>query len=360
MLSSISISNFRTFRSETIPLKPITVFIGPNNSGKTNAIRAIQLLANAAGKGEWPNYTPLKPETVSFEVGAEAHFHATDLKLSFEGPRDTYWSGRSRLNITGEVNWSGYFPAREVKAPNEHPLNPRDAGAFVFEALSSARLMSPGIGQALSFFRDVRVASLSVPKLREPAALSMDPVLGERGENFGAVLDSINGKRPALFRAINDELKRVLGVDGCTTQVVADGKKIPAIIEGDQSFPADAVSDGVLLYLGLTTVAQLVGPGSLLIIEEPENGIHPRLLKALLEQIRAIGKTGTQIILTTHSPLLLDAFSEEPESVVVFDRDATGPTRVRQLTAAEMDPVLNGDFGLGSYWYSGAIGGVPR
>lgn len=299
MLSSLTIEHFRTFRERvTIPLKPITVFIGPNNSGKTNAIRALQLMAKDAPR-------PREPDE------------------------------RTQIELRGELDG------------RPGTLFLHNGGEVAFEV--------PPLAQ---FLKRMRVASLSAPVLREPATVVREPQLGERGENFGAVLDWISGRHPAMFRAINEELRATLGVDGCTTLVTDDGKKIAAIIEGDQSFPADVISDGVLLYLGLTTVAHLVGKQSLLIIEEPENGIHPRRLKALLEQIRRIATAGTQVILTTHSPLILDEFSDEPESVVVFERDEKG-THVKQLAEKEMRDVLSGDFGLGDLWYSGAIGGVP-
>ncbi len=358
MLTSITIKNFRTFKDVTVPLKPLTVFIGANNSGKTNAIRAIELIAAAAGKSWWADQSGPSQRGAPATIEVAGEFRNTKFKALLKGATPIEPLGTAALEFSGEVNWKPAFAQgnqQGTQAPGGHQFASPNAAAFVMNSLIAIQGALP---EAFEFFRGVRIASLSVPKLREPSPVSKDPILGERGENFGAVLDWASGK-PSLFRSINAELQRVLKVDGCTTLVTDHGMKIAAINEGDQSFGADVISDGVLLYMGLTTVAHLVGPNSLLIIEEPENGIHPRRLKDLLEQIRSIQKRGTQVILTTHSPILLDEFSDEPESIVVFDRDPSGATHVSQPAPEQLKAVLNGDFGLGSLWFSGAIGGVP-
>lgn len=363
MLTSITIKDFRTFKDATIPLRPITVFIGPNNAGKTNAIRAIQLLTSTAGTAPSLRDGLIhRTDHAPYTLAAEGEFDGISLQVAMTEPSsaDPFNYGAASVEVSGPRSWTSRFSGRKLEAdgPDGTRLNFQNIPDFFHQVFQQATKSFPGLSKAVDYFRGVRTASLSVPVLRAASAIAKDPALGERGENFGAVLDWVSGKRPALFRSINEELRRVLKVDGCTTLVTDEGLKIPAIIEGDQSFGADLISDGVLLYMGLTTVAHLVGPNSLLIIEEPENGIHPRRLKDLLEQIRAIAKRGTQIILTTHSPILLDEFREEPESIVVFERDQSG-THVKQLGPDHLKEVLNGDIGLGALWFSGAIGGVP-
>lgn len=359
MLTSIAIKDFRTFRDVTIPLKPLTVFIGPNNSGKTNAIRALELLTSTVGAP--PARSGVRfAEGTPFQLEASGQFAADVLTLKLTEPTDSEFYGTASVTLQSQVSWSGSYSGqlKEQKSLNGNRFHSNNPHEFFRQSLELSAREFPGARLALDYFRRVRVVSLSVPVLRQPARISSEPVLGERGENFGAVLDWLSGKRPAVFSSINQEIRRVLKVGGCTTVVTDEGLKVPAIIEGENSFGADQISDGVLLYLGLTTVAHLVGPNSLLIVEEPENGIHPRRLNDLLAQIREIGKRGTQVILTTHSPILLDQFSGEPDSIVVFDRDKNG-TRVSQPAADQLKEVLSGDFGLGSLWFSGAIGGVP-
>ncbi len=353
MLTSLSIKKFRTFGDVTIPLGPISVFIGPNNSGKTNAIRALQLLALAVRTADWPTVPGLTgPDLLGATVSVEGAFGQTKLRLAITGPTPFEREGTASLVLSGDLGWGPTFSAANPRAKgiDGHDFNSRNAPEFLSQALKQ-------VPQALVFFKQLRLTSLSVPLLREPSSVMKDPELGERGEHFAAVLDWVASK-PAIDRAIRAELKKTLGLDGFTTQATAAGQKIAATIEGDTSFPATVVSDGVLLYMGLTTAARLVGPGSMLIIEEPENGVHPKRLRALLEQIRELSKRGTQILLTTHSPVLLDEFSREPECITVFDRDGSG-TRVSTISGKNAEALTNGDFGAGELWFTGAIGGVP-
>lgn len=362
MLSSITLENFRTFRAPTeIPLRGVSVFIGPNNSGKTNAIRGIQLLASAAGKGAWLEGFEAHDSDKPFTVSGVARFSPqVELQLSLTGPTVELWNGRGRVQCRGDIDFAAAYDGQQSSWRTfKGERSARNGADFLRGAVDFAKECWPQfLASAPDFFRGVRVASLSAASLRKPAPVQKEPELGERGENFGAVLDWIKGERPLLETAINNELREVLGVDRFTTRVTRESEKIAAIVEGAQSYGADAVSDGVLLYLGMTTVAQLVGPKSLLVIEEPENGIHPRRLRSFLEQVRRTAAQGTQVILTTHSPVLLDEFRDDPRAVVVFERDQGG-TRVRQLTDEDARQVENGDIGLGDLWFSGAIGGVP-
>ena len=88
--------------------------------------------------------------------------------------------------------------------------------------------------------------------------------------------------------------------------------------------PASLMSDGVLLVLGYLTLAYTNRPPAILLIEEPENGIHPKLLKFVVEVLRGMSRgldqdtPPVQIILTTHSPYLLDATI--PEEVYIFQK----------------------------------------
>ena len=73
-------------------------------------------------------------------------------------------------------------------------------------------------------------------------------------------------------------------------------------------------------------------PGSLLFIEEPEQSIHPRRLGEIVELLRqVVAERKCQVVVVTHSPVLLDAFRDEPEAILLFRRGDTG-TRVRSLT----------------------------
>jgi len=106
-------------------------------------------------------------------------------------------------------------------------------------------------------------------------------------------------------------------------------------------------------------------------VEEPENGIHPRRIKEIIDYFFNIAEEkGIQVILTTHSTVVIDQFKDLPESIFVFDKKdqstqirnlktdiiAEDKQKSKELHVPELD--LSGS--LGDHWAAGLIGGVPR
>jgi len=115
------------------------------------------------------------------------------------------------------------------------------------------------------------------------------------------------------------------------------------------------ISDGTLRIMAMASV--LYGGFSLVVLEEPENCVHPRLLGALMDLARG---APSQVVMTTHSPYLLD--HARPEEVYVVEKEGL-ETKVKKLsTAKELEAVkrfLEEGGTLGEAWYSGLIGGTP-
>lgn len=137
-------------------------------------------------------------------------------------------------------------------------------------------------------------------------------------------------------------------------------------------FWADELSEGVLYFLALLCIIHQPNPPKLLLLEEPERGIHPRRIKEVIGFIKqlAYGKD-IQVIMTTHSPLVLDEFAETPESVFIFDKDEEGATSIKNLQKDVIEPEnaerikknmepVNYTDALGENWTIGFLGGVPK
>jgi predicted ATPase len=97
------------------------------------------------------------------------------------------------------------------------------------------------------------------------------------------------------------------------------------------------ISDGVLLYMAYLLLTMGPSSQSILMIEEPETGIHPGLLEKLFQQLRDLSEAKTsgspiQVILTTHSPLLLNLV--RPEEIRVVSRGKDGTTQITPFTNA--------------------------
>jgi predicted ATPase len=119
--------------------------------------------------------------------------------------------------------------------------------------------------------------------------------------------------------------------------------------------PATRLSDGTLRYLCLLAILCDPDPPPLICIEETELVLHPHVLPKLADHLLAASKY-TQLIVTTHSDVLVDAMSETPESIVVCEKQQGAPTMTR-LAAADLQVWLE-KYRLGELWIRGELGGA--
>ena len=123
---------------------------------------------------------------------------------------------------------------------------------------------------------------------------------------------------------------------------------------GDREIAATRLSDGTLRYLALLAILLHPEPPRLVAIEEPELGLHPDLLPTVSDLLRSASKR-TQLVVTTHSDVLVDALTDVPESVVVCEKH-NGQTEMRRLDRNELATWLE-KYRLGELWTSGELGG---
>ena len=116
----------------------------------------------------------------------------------------------------------------------------------------------------------------------------------------------------------------------------AEGKRVGfELKESGTVLPASQASDGVLIVLAYLTVMHLPKPPAMILVEEPENGIHPKRLQEIVRILRSLleKNTHTQILMTSHSPYLLDEF--RPEEVTLCRKDKHGAVQTRRLSEIE-------------------------
>lgn len=225
--------------------------------------------------------------------------------------------------------------------------------------MRSATEIAPPLRAIAQFIGGMQVADFSAERLREESLPELGVALGRQGENLAAVLDALQTK-PAIRRRIDEEVRRAIpSVDALITVPREKGKKVVAVAEGEQVFEAEDLSDGVLLFIALSTVAQMSGGATLVALEEIERGIHPRRIRETLDQVFRVARTGSQFLLTTHSPQLLNEFRDHPESILVLERTEKDGTTARPLSEfPDLEDSLQ-RLSLGDLWFSGVLGGVP-
>jgi predicted ATPase len=203
---------------------------------------------------------------------------------------------------------------------------------------------SPHLHAAAEELQRIRVMHLEPRLLREPSERAA-PAMTAEGAHLATALAALPREAQARVRAVLVGL-----LPGFWTADVVAGDHtfhIEVELTDGRRFSSRVLSDGTLRVLGLATLLEASPPGALLAIEEPENGIHPSRVRALLDLLRdatfsspAAGVTlpaPRQLLITSHSPVVLSSLMDGPGDVVLLDmvRQGEGPqrTRARRIAA---------------------------
>ena len=186
-------------------------------------------------------------------------------------------------------------------------------------------------------------------------ALCLDDILGYDRKRFTQLEDRFREIFPQIksIKLIPEPAYRAPTDDPVQIPMLqrAEGKGIHfEFTAGGELVPAAQVSDGVLLVLAYLTVLYLPQPPRVLLVEEPENGIHPKRLQDVLKILKDVVKQQeqTQVILTTHSPYVVDLFS--PEEVTLCQQMGDGSVSVRRLSESQTVRDQLDVFTLGEIW----------
>ena len=188
--------------------------------------------------------------------------------------------------------------------------------------------------------RALRVIHLDVGKLREPSERAGLATLGADGANLAAAIAKAQAaESPVAIAQVRADLASLVpGVRDVSVRAEEDGISVEIESTDGQRYPARVLSDGTLRILALSTLLRAGEPGALIAVEEPENGLHPMRMRTLVERILAAtgGSEPRQVLVTSHSPIVLAALIDHPSSIVSLDlvRRGTGLRRTRARRVA--------------------------
>lgn len=391
LLREIRPRNLLSFGPDTpaLELENLNVFIGPNGVGKSNLIEAVALLratpvppqttSNAdvrgvirqgGGVSHWiwkglqegpaflevvvSNPYGLQPlrhclafreENQAFRMDDERIENATpDEDQTFPYFYYNYNRGDPVLKVSGEERGlkretvdSDLSILAQRRDPENYPEISYLAGVY-----GEIRVYREWTFGRKAVFRDPQQADMRNERLEENFS------------NLGLFLNHLRRKPKAkqtvlaklqdLYDGINDF---DISVEGGTVQVF--------FTEGDFTIPATRLSDGALRYLCLLAILCDPEPPPLICLEEPELGLHPDILPKLADLLVAASER-TQLIVTTHSDILVDAMTDRPETIVVCEKH-DGQTIMTRLQREELQCWLD-KYRLGQLWTKGQIGGT--
>ena len=122
-----------------------------------------------------------------------------------------------------------------------------------------------------------------------------------------------------------------------------------------RSVPVEHISDGTLRYLLLLAILYNPDRGSLICIDEPEIGLHPDMINTIAQAMKHAAKEGTQLIVATHSPLLLNQF--DLEDILVFEKNKENETIVSSKQEEDFEDWQD-NYLAGQLWLKGKLGGT--
>jgi predicted ATPase len=122
-----------------------------------------------------------------------------------------------------------------------------------------------------------------------------------------------------------------------------------------EMIPATRLSDGTLRYLFLLCILLHPTPPPIICIDEPELGLHPDILPTVGNLLTEASER-CQLIVTTHSPILIDSLTQTPECVLIAEKENT-ETTIKRINMDEIKPWIEKFNGLGEIWTRGEIGG---
>ena len=380
----VTIENFLSFKHAEVRLGKLNVLIGPNASGKSNFTKALRLLGNHARLGypALPDYRGFEDVAFGFNpyskvrIGIEAVLGGADVRYELTLTRDDYFERafiNDKLALYGKgkdartsvlVKEDGQQRLADVLKPYLATTTHKKLKPLLYEPKFASVLMDlppnsvGGLVRLSSFLKSVSAHSFSPEAIRARTRVKEVPVLDYRGRNLARILLHLRLEERGAFSRVESVLKSLVPeVEEVIPHLEGEYVEVWLRVKGlGKPLKPPNISDGTLRILAFITA--LYSGTSLAVLEEPENCVHPHLLESLVSLMRG---APCQVIVTTHSPYLLDHV--KPEEVLVVEKEGT-ETKVKGLTGmSELRAVkefLEEGGTLGEAWYSGLVGGTPE
>lgn len=379
MLSKLRVQHYKSLFDTEVDLEALTVFIGPNGSGKSNICESLAVLSNflqrlidigQMGSSSKDFFAQSFQALSPYPQNIESKFwHGKLDYLSFDvniSPRIKNGSSDQSETLLGLSIYLDYAKQTVfIRTPDKKiSSDVQKYTTALRDFLISHKYQDSPLAKALKRVSIYDFTPTALSSNSAPSAKDMD----RTGQGIAySLVDILLANRKGF-----DELEERL------TRLVPNIQKIVLPRTPNQTFslelidryseyhiPASDISDGTLRILAFLTALYQENTTSIICFEEIENGVHPWLLHKMMELLKIVSTEGitgnpVQVLITTHSPVLLNYV--EPHQVRAVELDNEGKTQVHALPtdSIRFKKALEAyDGSLGELWFTNVFGGNP-
>ncbi|MDE2977403.1 MAG: AAA family ATPase [Acidobacteriota bacterium] len=408
MLSSFTIRNFKSYERATLKLGPLTVLVGANASGKSNAVEALRFLSwlaqgnklgsiryalqdgahairgtvNDLGRGgsrgfslscvttdpRWNRYS------VTLARQADEDLHITDERLTGSLQRVPLFEVVSSQESGGDIRVAYNNFARGGMKPQ---VTCTDQMAVLLQLQSSARFgqrqkMAQSVIPEMTTRYQGWLSNIVFldpqPSTMRAYSFKTERTLNGHGANLSGVLFNLcqeahsKGEVLHFIKALPEQ--DITNIDFIETPRNEAMVKLTETFGGRQTeYDAALLSDGTLRVLGIAAAVLSAPEGTIVVIEEIDNGVHPSRAELMLERLSTVAhERNLRVLISSHNPALLDALPDDavPNVVFCYRDPTTGASRLQRLVDLPDYPELIAQGAVGHLLTQGILDRVVK
>ena len=344
MLEKVKLHNFKSHQDTELNFdnSRLHALVGQNSSGKTSVLQALHYLSRLANS----SFASI------FQYERAPQFITTIGQNNMSVTASGFWGYKDRNDWEASYNWTQSInPPWSPRASWKVDLEPAGNVKGWSSSLSDAKYPIP---QSLRYSVHLKLVATNLAKAAYSDAIT--PRVEFDGSGLAPTLDYLRDEDPDNFQSLQEMLKRIVpgvrevGVKRAKVMVnrqrliEVDGKSISyeesqemtgqeVVLDMNtgKRIPAHAISEGTMLALGLLTVLMNPNQPNLVLLDDVEQGLHPKAQRELIAVFKEIiqQNNNLQIIFSTHSPYIVDELT--PSQVHVLSNNNSGVTRCKRL-----------------------------
>ena len=318
-----------------VALTPLHAFIGPNDSGKSTLLRAVEV--------------------------ALLHVPNTRSVKALGNEQNALSSRASLTVVLGEA--MSYRVVRSPAQTDFEAKGPEGVRVSEWDVLRAVQESSPLYPMMQWLRGGTRLVRWDADRLRKSSQLipagQAVRFTDERGEGLPGIFDVIFNREDNPREEIRERIRSLFPtVRALQLKNVSETEKaLEIVLTSGKVIPTETLSEGLLFYLAFLALEYLE-PCAVLLVEEPENGLHPSRIRDVVKTLRKVSEH-CQVLVATHSPLVVNELG--PEEVTVVTRDAERGTITTPMKKSAHFEERSKIYALGELWlsYADGAGEVP-